>query len=174
MVWIKRAIGLVLGVLVGVLILQGVASESGEVVVLSTQGTGEAPEETRLWVVDFGGYQYLRAGQAESGWFSRLRATPRVGVERGDVRMAYDAVPEPDRQAEVNALMQAKYGWADTFIGMLFGRDDATPIRLEPVLDTMPPVPAPVAESDLVSDSAPGADSAAEITPETGAINLQE
>lgn len=143
MVWAKRTLWLLLTLFAGVLILQGVASESGEVVVLSTQGSGDEPEETRLWVVDLDGFQYLRAGQPESAWLKRLQATPRVGVERGDDRMAYDAVPEPERRDEINALMATKYGWADAFIGALFGRDDATPVRLVPVLDTTPPVPTP-------------------------------
>ncbi len=143
MVWFTRTLWLLLTLFAGVLILQGVASESGEVVVLSTQGSAGEPEETRLWVVDLDGFQYLRAGQADSGWFKRLSSTPRVGVERGDVRMAYDARPEPELRDEVNDLMRAKYGWADEFIGTLFGRDGATPVRLVPVLDTTPPVPAP-------------------------------
>jgi hypothetical protein len=146
MVWAKRTLWLLLTLFAGVLILQGVASESGEVVVLSTQGSGDKPEETRLWVVDLDGFQYLRAGQRESAWLKRLQAAPRVAVERGDDRMAYDAVPEPERRDEINALMATKYGWADAFIGKLFGRADATPVRLVPVLDTTPPVrtPAPV------------------------------
>ena len=143
MVWAKRTLWLLLTLFAGVLILQGVASESGEVVVLSTQGSGDEPEETRLWVVDLDGFQYLRAGQPESAWLNRLQATSRVGVERGDDRMAYDAVPEPERRDEINALMATKYGWADAFIGKLFGRADATPVRLVPVLDTTPPAPTP-------------------------------
>ena len=104
MVWAKRTLWLLLTLFAGVLILQGVASESGEVVVLSTQGSGDEPEETRLWVVDLDGFQYLRAGQPESAGLKRLQAAPRVGVERGADRMAYDAVPEPERRDEINAL----------------------------------------------------------------------
>lgn len=152
MVWVKRTLWFLLSLFVGVMILQGVASESGEVVVLSTQGAGDEPEETRLWVVDLDGFQYLRAGQPGSAWLKRLQATPRVGVERGDVRMAYNAIPEPERRAQINDMMAAKYGWADAFIGKLFGRDGAIPVRLEPVLDTTPPVPAQI-ESDAAVDA---------------------
>ena len=75
-----------------------------------------------------------------------------MGVERGDDRMAYDAVPEPERRDEINALMATKYGWADAFIGKLFGRADAIPVRLVPVLDTTPPVPTP-APVDIQTES---------------------
>jgi hypothetical protein len=34
--------------------------------------------------------------------------------------------------------MRDKYGWADQLIGLLFGRDDAIPIRLNPRLGADP------------------------------------
>jgi F420H(2)-dependent quinone reductase len=160
MVWLKRVIWLVLLVFAGLMVLQMVASESGEVVVLSTRGTGTAPEETRLWVVDYDGRQYLRAGQPGSGWFLRLNANPRVGVERAGRRAAYDAVPEPDRQTIINELMQQKYGWADTFIGKLFGRSDAIPVRLDPIPEVDPyPPPPPAEEVEILPDAVDTADS---------------
>jgi hypothetical protein len=135
MVWVKRVLAVIVIAFVGLMVLQMVASESGEVVVLSTLNDDGKPEETRLWVVDIGDHQYLRAGQAGSGWFARLQATPRVALERGDARGAYDAVPAPDRLDEVNGLMRQKYGWADRFIELMFGREDAIPVRLQPAVD---------------------------------------
>jgi hypothetical protein len=151
MLWIKRLIWLVVLLFIALMLLQGIASESGEVVVLSTRGSGEAAEETRLWVVDHEGHQYLRAGQPQAGWFMRLKASPRVGLERNGERNAWDAVPEPGKQAVINDLMRAKYGWADEFIGMMFGRDDATPVRLDPLpeVDPYPPPPPPAEEVQL-------------------------
>ena len=127
---IKKILLTVLGLVVGLLALQMIASESGEVVVLSSMGES-GPEETRLWVVEYEGYQYLRAGAPESGWFSRIRNNGRVGLDRDGVRAAYDAIPQVEVRDQVNDLMRQKYGWADQFIALLFGRDDATPIRLE-------------------------------------------
>ena len=158
MAWIRRLLWLVVLVFVGLMLMQMVASESGEVVVLSTRGEGDAAEETRLWVVDHEGRQYLRAGQPQSGWFMRLRANPRVGLEREGARNAWDAVPEPDKQAVINDLMQAKYGWADSFIGMMFGRDDATPVRLDPIPAADPYPPEPLDASPLPADAAVGAE----------------
>lgn len=150
MIWLKRVLWLVVVAFVGLMGLQMVASESGEVVVLSTRGDGEAAEETRLWVVDHEGRQYLRAGQPQAGWFQRLKAEPRIGLERNGARNAFDAVPEVEKRTVINDLMRAKYGWADEFIGMMFGRDDATPVRLDPIpeVDPYPPPPPPV-ESGL-------------------------
>lgn len=155
MVWVKRLIWLIAVVIAGLLLLQMVASESGEVVVLSTRGEGESVEETRLWVVDHDGHAWLRAGQPQSGWFMRLKANPRIGLERDGVRNAFDAVPEPGMRDPVNDLMRAKYGWADEFIGMLFGRDDATPVRLDPIPDAEAYPPPPAAAPDAGTESAP-------------------
>ena len=140
---VRKIVVFVVSVILFLLALQFVASESGEVVELSTLDIDGQPVETRLWVVDLDGDQYLRAGSPQSGWYARLRANPRVGVARGDVRAAYDAHPEPERREEVNELMRQKYGWADQVISMMFGRDDATPIRLqiyfEQPIEELPP-----------------------------------
>ncbi len=151
MVWLKRVLWLVVWLFVGVMGLQMIASESGEVVVLSTRGDGDQAEETRLWVVDHEGHQYLRSGQEQAGWFVRLKAQSRIGLDRNGQRNAYDAVLHVEKRAVINDLMRTKYGWADEFIGFLFGRDDATPIRLDPIpeVDPYPPPPPPPEEQVL-------------------------
>ena len=125
----------VLGGLVGLLstlgIAQWVASESGEVVILTTHDEAGASHETRLWVVDHEGAPWLRAGASVQGWYARLAAEPQIEVERNGTQAAYTALPEPALRELINGLMLTKYGWADQFIGVLFGRDDAIPIRLE-------------------------------------------
>ena len=125
----------VLGGLVGLLstigIAQLVASESGEVVILTTRDEAGASHETRLWVVDHEGAPWLRAGASVQGWYARLAAEPQTEVERNGTKAAYTALPEPALRELINGLMLTKYGWADQFIGVLFGRDDAIPIRLE-------------------------------------------
>ena len=125
----------VIGGLVGLLstlgIAQLLASESGEVVVLTTRDGAEASHETRLWVVDHEGAPWLRAGADVQGWYLRLSAEPQVEVERSGTKTFYTALPEPALRERINGLMLVKYGWADQFIGVLFGRDAAIPIRLE-------------------------------------------
>ncbi len=125
----------VLGGLVGRLSTLGIAqlsaSESGEVVILTTRDEAGASHETRLWIVDHEGAPWLRAGAEVQSWYVRLSAEPQVEVERNGAKAAYTALPEPARRERINGLMLSKYGWADQFIGVLFGRDDAVPIRLE-------------------------------------------
>ena len=106
-----------------------IASESGEVVTLRTP---DPVTETRVWVVDEDGKQWLRAGSPSSSWLAAIQKNPAVEAERDGNAATYTAVPDVASRDRINDLMAAKYGWADAYIGMLFGRDDATPIRLDP------------------------------------------
>ncbi|MEM7078024.1 MAG: hypothetical protein AAF513_05280 [Pseudomonadota bacterium] len=128
---VLKVLGGLVALLLLVVILQFVASESGEVVVLTSTDAGGTPQETRLWVVDLDGQWYLRTGSEASGWYRRLVANPQVTVGRGDGVFAATAVPEPAKRDTINGLMNAKYGWADDFIDLMFGREDAIPILLD-------------------------------------------
>ncbi len=111
-----------------------VASERVEVVELHTNDESGEAVTTRLWVVDDEGYQYLRVGSDGSGWFDRLRNNGVFSVTRADIRKTYTAVERNEKSEKINDLMQAKYTWGDTLIGMLVGsRGDSIPIELHPV-----------------------------------------
>jgi hypothetical protein len=131
----RRLIGWAAALLGGVLslaLLQIVASESGEVVVLHTRASDGLEHETRLWVIELDGQQYLRAGDAGSRWYARLSVHPDVVVARSGVQAPYRAVPSAQLRAPVNAAMRAKYGWRDAAVGMFVGgRDGAIPVRLD-------------------------------------------
>ncbi|MEQ8859715.1 MAG: hypothetical protein RIC56_13805 [Pseudomonadales bacterium] len=132
MKWVVRIVLGVVGLVVVVFGLQIVASETGEVVVLHARDADGGVAQTRLWVVDHGGRQYLRCGADGSGWFARLTASPEIELERGGELAEYRAVPEPELSAQINELMQQKYGWRDSLIGVLVGgRDGSVPVRLE-------------------------------------------
>ena len=126
-----------LGVVVLLLVLVGgglqLASETGEVVTLTTLDDAGEPATTRLWVVEIDGYQYLRSGDAGSGWYQRLLANPNVTVERNGQEADYTAVPDTTKVEEVNRLMAEKYGFSDTYISTVLGdRSSSIAIRLEP------------------------------------------
>ena len=112
-----------------------VASETGgEVVVLRTQEANGQWVSTRLWVTDDGGSEWLRAGDSSSGWFTRLRAKPRVEVERGGQLRSYRAVPVPTPGARdrINSLMGEKYGLADRLIDLVRDPSSCIAVRLDP------------------------------------------
>ena len=110
---------------------QLVASERIEVVELYT--LNEKGEEiiTRLWVVDDGGYQYLRVGADGSEWFDRLQSAEVADLTRNSRRYSYSWSTKQNKSAQINQLMREKYGWGDSFIGFLTGgRYGSIPIEL--------------------------------------------
>ena len=111
---------------------QYIASESGEVVVLQTRDAAGAVYETRLWVVDHDGSAWLRAGNPDSGWYPRLVANPEIVLVRGNETRVLRAVPAPEARDAINDLMQAKYGWADSYISFYFPRSKKLAVRLTP------------------------------------------
>ncbi len=131
---VLKILGSLVALLAVIVIVEVIASESGEVVVLETQNDQGQIEQTRLWVVDYEGRAWLRSGSPMSGWYQRLQANNVVQVTRSEETMRVSAEPVPAMQQQINTLMNKKYGWADSYISMLFGRDDAVPIRLDPVL----------------------------------------
>ena len=131
---IAKLLGSVFALLLFVVLLQGVASETGEVVVLTSVDQAiSAPTTTRLWVVDHDGAMWLR-GDAASGWTQRVLAQSMpVVMERNGVRYEFVVTSEPERLALVNQLMREKYGWRDQFISMMAPREDSVALRLTPV-----------------------------------------
>jgi hypothetical protein len=125
-------VGVVLAIPLLVFLVQGIAAESGEVVVVRTQDSTGNPHETRLWVVDDDGASWLRAGTAAAGWLAHIERQPEIEVVRGDETLLVRGVPEPSRRLRTNELMREKYGWAYAYITFLFSRGDSVPIRLVP------------------------------------------
>ena len=132
----KRIARVLIGILLAFLslgVLSLVASESGEVVVLSTTDSEREVHETRLWVVEHDGALWLRAGVPTSSWFQRLRAEPEVTLERRGVRRRYRALPSEDAgvRERIHVLLAEKYGWADRLIGAMRDGSLSVPVRLE-------------------------------------------
>lgn len=111
-----------------------VMAESGEVVVLETRDAAGA-HTTRVWVVDHDGKAWLRTGDPNSPWLTRLRANPEVAVERGGESREYLATPVEDAATRdrINALTLEKYGLAEQILrSLMMDASGTTPIRLDP------------------------------------------
>ena len=127
-------VGVVLGA-AGVFVISIFAvSEAGEeIVILRTFEADGSPVETRLWVVEDGGYAWLRAGVPSSGWMLRIDDNPNVVVTRHGRAVEYRAVPvrEPAARDRVHALMREHYGLADRWISLIRDASLSVPVRLE-------------------------------------------
>ena len=119
------------GLIILIYLIQLVASDRVEVVKLLTTDYNGEEIINRLWVVDYGGYQYLRVGADGSGWLARLRAAEMVDITRNGRRYSYSWTTRQSKSAQINELMREKYGWVDSFIGYLKGgRGSSVPIEL--------------------------------------------
>ena len=104
----------------------------GEVVKITTYNAIRNPFTTKVWVVDQGHTLWIRAGSPSAGWYERLVEFPGIDLERNGRVTRYRAIPVPQATPGINALMAAKYGWADWLIGLVRNRDNAMAVRLDP------------------------------------------
>lgn len=133
MKFVKWSMGALLLLVVTLAGAERIAAERIEVVELHTVDSTGEEVTTRLWVVDDEGFQYLRVGSDGSGWFDRLRSNDNFEVTRDGIRAEYRAVLREDKSDAINDLMQSKYTWGDTLIGLLVGsRQGSVPIELHP------------------------------------------
>jgi hypothetical protein len=130
---IFRIILFLVACVVALFVAVGIASESGEVVVLTTVEPAGPSRETRLWVIDEGDVLWLRAGSPTSSWLVNLRVNPDVTLVRDGVSNEYVASPmdDPELRDWINLRMAEKYGWADWAVGLLADRSESVPIRLD-------------------------------------------
>lgn len=130
---LKRGLGLVVAGLVVIFGAIMLASESGEVVVLSTTDAEGTGHETRLWVVEHDGALWLRAGVPDSAWLARLRSNPAVRLERAGIVHDYRAVPSDDAglRDAINDEIAEKYGWAESLIALFRDGSASVPVRLQ-------------------------------------------
>ena len=134
MKYVYWAAGLVVALIAFVFVLQIVASERVEVIELHTLDAEGQAETTRLWIVDDEGLQYLRSGSGDSGWLARIQANGTFELTRNGTTRRYEAELRPEKRDRINALMQEKYTWGNTLIGILVGsREAALPVELHPL-----------------------------------------
>jgi deazaflavin-dependent oxidoreductase (nitroreductase family) len=86
--------------------------------------------EIEIWFSEHGGHFYLIAERESANWVRNIQSQPRVKVRIGDAefnaigRVVHDD-REPQLEATVKALFDAKYGWSNGLIVEL------TPCRRE-------------------------------------------
>jgi hypothetical protein len=144
-----RSLGIGVAIVVGLCAAYAVAHlaliELGqEIVVLHKRGSDGTVRETRLWIVDDGGYAWLHAGGADDYWIRQLATDPILEVERAGETRRYRALPVPEADATVHSLLRQKYGFADRVVRFWYGTHTesglasggtcwAVPVRLEPL-----------------------------------------
>lgn len=124
-------LALVIAIAVGAMVLA--SEKGGEVVIISTTDDRGVPFETSVWIVEYRGSPYLRAGDRESAWVRRLTKTPRIQMQRRGETATYLARPDPANTENVSGIVARDYGWADRLIGLMRDPSKSLAIRLEQV-----------------------------------------
>ncbi|MEN8183833.1 MAG: hypothetical protein ABFS46_14995 [Myxococcota bacterium] len=125
-------VGILVALLVLAFVVQIVAAESGEVVVVRVIDEDGTAGETRLWIVDDAGSSWLRAGSSQASWLPGVQAGA-FEMDRAGETLRVRVIPEPAAQERIDRLMREKYGWGDAYIRFLVSREASVPLRLVPV-----------------------------------------
>ncbi len=135
MKWVGIAIAVVLGVPLLFFAAVYAASElGGEVVVLHRPAPGGSTSTVRIWIVEDADGVWVEHGSADAPWIQRLAEDATITLERDGAAAVYRAAPDPSAHANYHELRQAKYGWADAFVGLATGAASectGVPARLE-------------------------------------------
>ena len=110
------------------------ALEGREVVVLRTSDDRGAPRETRVWIADEGDHAWIEAATPEREFYRDLLARPEAELIRGGStsRVRAEPVPGPGPQQHLRALLRAKYGLADWWVGLLQDTSRSVAVRVAP------------------------------------------
>jgi hypothetical protein len=110
------------------------ALESNEVAVLRTRDAGGTLRETRVWLAEDDGALWVEAATPERPFYQDILARPEIEVVRGDESFPVTAVAEPGRAGHerIRALLAARYGWADAWVGLLQDTSRSIAVRLTP------------------------------------------
>jgi len=131
-----RAVAPSVGALLGALAFIGgatwVALEGHEVAVIHTTSPDGVACQTRVWIVDEDGLEWVEAATPERQFYQHVLADPRVVVERGgrqEERIA-EIAANPAGHRHIRELLRAKYGWADRWVALLQDTSRSIAIRL--------------------------------------------
>jgi hypothetical protein len=121
----------VLILLFGVVTL--VALEGREVVVLRTRGADGAEHAIRTWIADADDTTWVEAANPERPFLHDLARDPVLTLDRaGRARRCRASVaPNPEGHRRIRALLAAKYGWADCWIGLVADTRRSMAVRLD-------------------------------------------
>jgi len=132
---LRRVIRLVVVAIVAFLGVTYVALEGNDVATIRTLGENNNWRETHVWIANAGnGSLWVEAARPDRPWLEDLRRTANVELihEGATKRWHAVVVDDPEAQAHVRDLLHAKYGWADSWVGMLQDTSQSVPVRLDP------------------------------------------
>lgn len=110
------------------------ALEGREVVVLRTWMPDGGRRQTRTWIADADGAEWVEAANPERLFLLDLRRDPRVELKRGgrDEERVATVIEGDGGHRRIRSLLRERYGVADAWIGLLADTSRSVAIRLDP------------------------------------------
>jgi hypothetical protein len=112
-----------------------IALETNDVARIRTKTATNSWRETHVWIAESPeGTLWIEAATPDRPWLLELERDPNVELVRDSATTFWRAVPveDPEAQDNVRALLHEKYGWADTWVGLIQDTSQAVPVRLDP------------------------------------------
>jgi hypothetical protein len=111
-----------------------VALEASDVAVLVTPRPGGGVRETHVWWADDDGGLLVEAATPERAWLAEAEAAGEIDVVRDGRRERFrvERSPAPGAHDRLRALLRAKYGWRDAWVGLLQDSSRSVAVRLTP------------------------------------------
>ena len=129
----KGILAALLGVVTALGLFTWWALESSDVVVVTTRAEDGTARETHVWFAENRGELWLEAGAPGNPWYRDILEDPRLRLRAENGPTAeFVARPTPERSADVRALLSAKYGVRDRWVGLFVDSSESVAVRLLP------------------------------------------
>lgn len=131
----RRFLYAALALVAGFLLVTYWALEAGGVAVVETRSVDGSVRTTRVWYANDGKQAWLEAGTPENPWYLDVLRDPALTLVVDGRSAHYVAVPDPGRSAHehVRALLRAKYGLRDLWVGLLVDGTRSVAVRIDPM-----------------------------------------
>ena len=129
---IKLAAAILISLLLAFAGVTWAALEASGVAVLETRNADGSARRTRVWFAEHEGAIWLEAATPAREWLHDVQRSPRVTLQRGEDVEPFEAFPAPGEESheKIRALLRAKYGWRDWWVGLLQDTSHSVAVRL--------------------------------------------
>jgi hypothetical protein len=132
---VKRLVGVVVFLAATFGAITWLALESSGVGVLRTSTAGGTARETHVWYTEHEGSVWVEAATPERPFLMDIRRTPEVLLSAGKDASRYRAeiLDSPAAHDSIRALLRAKYGLRDWWVGFLQDTSRSVVVSLHPL-----------------------------------------
>jgi hypothetical protein len=132
---VKRAVAIVVFLVVAFGAMTLVALESGGVGILETQAPDGSERTTHVWYAEDDGEVWIEAATPRRAFLHDLRRAPEVTLVRDGEPSAYHAEIRESAadHARIRGLLRDKYGLRDWYVGLLQDTSRSVAVVLHPL-----------------------------------------